>query len=160
VQHYYYFKEPRIFIDSGAMIAVYDPSDRHHKQAIDFRNQVLLPRRIRLLSSKPIFFETIENLLRKVRARRLTEQRLRLVWGDFTNRKTIELHDPTEDDVTHAWEILRKYKDQRFSLVDSIALSMIRRMQLENIFAFDKHLGNFSYIIGHSETINLNVLPY
>ncbi len=157
---FYYSREPRLFVDTGAIVALTDPSDKYHQKALQFRDQIIIERRIRLLTCQPILIETIENLLRKVRAGKVSEQRLSRVWKDFNERETMEVLDPTEVDLSLAWEILRKYKDQKYSLTDSIALAIVQRLRIENIFAFEKRLGNFSYAIGYNQAIRVTVYPY
>jgi predicted nucleic acid-binding protein len=123
----------RVFIDTGAFVAVRRPDEREHRHARDTLS-ALVHRGVRLVSTNYTFSETYTTLL--TRAGRGAA----INWGtdmragtgiDFV-RVDAELEDA-------AWEILESHEDKRWSYVDAVSFALMEREGITTAFAFDEH---------------------
>ena len=122
----------RIFVDSGAFVAIGDRNDAHHRAAIDWlrsysgrfitSSDVLDESATRLrydggLASAERFRELIEAMEQR--------QRLEIVW---TSR---ELHQ-------NAWDVLARYPDVTLSFTDALSIAIAEARGCDAMFAFDR----------------------
>jgi predicted nucleic acid-binding protein len=122
-----------IFVDSGAWIALSDTRDKYH-EAAKGQFRTLVKERINLVTTNLIIAEVYTIIRRTggydpaMRFLRSTREsvRLKVIFSDWN------LEDQAE-------EILRKYKDQDFSLVDAVSFAVMQGHEIEEAFAFDWH---------------------
>ena len=122
-----------VFVDSGAWIALSDTRDKYHVVAKgQFRT--LVEERVNLVTTNLVITEVYTIIRRTggydpaMRFLRSTRESVRL--------KVIFSDRALED---QAGEILRKYKDQDFSLVDAVSFAVMQELEIEEAFAFDRH---------------------
>ena len=123
----------RIFVDTGAWIALVDASDDLHDRAKAIYPSVLQPGN-RLVTTNLVIVESYNLIRRRVgyRAAMLflesmrTSPRLDKVYSD----QSLELA---------AEALLRRYADQEFSFVDAVSFTAMSAMDIVEVFAFDKH---------------------
>lgn len=122
-----------VFVDSGAWIALSDTRDKYHGQAVD-QFHSLLEDRSGLITTNLVLAE-VYTLIRRTGGYKPAMRFLR------STRESIHLEVIYSDrDLEDgAEEILRKYKDQDFSLVDAISFALMRERGIERAFAFDRH---------------------
>ncbi len=123
----------KVFVDSGAWIALSDARDKVHAAAKgQFR--LLVEERASLVTTNLVIAEVYSIIRRTggydpaMRFLRSTRESVRL--------KVIFPERSLED---QAGEILRKYKDQDFSLVDAVSFAVMQDLEIEEAFAFDRH---------------------
>jgi predicted nucleic acid-binding protein len=122
-----------IFIDTGAFIARYVERDQHHAEAKAFWDE-LATSGIQCLTSNLVICETLTLL-----ARRTTY--------DFAARKGLELYRSgvlrilrsNVSDEVDAVGWFHKFADQGVSFTDCSSISMMKREQIREVFAFDRH---------------------
>jgi uncharacterized protein len=122
-----------IFIDTGAFIARFVERDQYHAAAIAFWNE-LAASGLRCLTSNLVISETL-NLL----ARRTTH--------DFAARQGLELYRSNvltilrsnASDEIDALSWFHRLADQGVSFTDCSSIALMKREQIKEIFAFDRH---------------------
>lgn len=122
-----------VFVDSGSWIALADTRDKYHSKA-KTQYEILGEERANLVTTNLVNAEVYTvirrtggyapamRFLRSVRA----SPRLKVITSDR------HLEDQAE-------EILRKYKDQDFSLVDAVSFAVMQDRGIDEAFAFDQH---------------------
>jgi uncharacterized protein len=133
----------RVFIDTGAFVALRNQAEREHEVA-----RVTLKQLVRdgaqMFTSNYVFAETYTALLVRVGRNEAIE------WGKrFRAGKTVELVRVDEDVEQEAWSILESHADKEWSYVDATSFALIERERLNAAFAFDRHFAQRG----------LNVLP-
>lgn len=124
---------PVLLVDTGALLALVDPRDQHHRLAVE-RLDVVTHNGWSLVGTTLIAAEFHRLLTRRntpERARLTLEQMLRdprCAWLDVP-------HPLVESAV--AW--LRRFTDQRFTLTDAVSFEIMTREGIDTAFAFDQH---------------------
>ncbi|MBI4493881.1 MAG: PIN domain-containing protein [Chloroflexi bacterium] len=122
-----------VFVDTSAWYALADSGDTHHVQA-EQRLRRLLRERRTLLTSNHVAGETY-TLLRVRLGYRAAQEFLRRTRNSaFVQRVFVpESWEETAEDL------LVQYDDQDFSYVDATSFVAMRRLGLQDTFAFDHH---------------------
>jgi predicted nucleic acid-binding protein len=123
----------RIFIDTGAFVALRNQAEREHELARATLKQ-LIAEAAQLFTSNYVFAETYTALLVRVGRNEAIE------WGRrFRVGKTIELIRVDRQVEQEAWSILESHADKEWSYVDATSFALIERERLTAAFAFDRH---------------------
>jgi predicted nucleic acid-binding protein len=122
-----------VFVDSGAWIALSDTRDKYHAAAIE-QFRVFLEDRLGLITTNLVIAE-VYTLIRRTGGYDPAMKFLRST-RESIHLNVIYLDRSLEDG---AEEILSKYKDQDFSLVDAVSFALMRERGIERAFAFDRH---------------------
>jgi predicted nucleic acid-binding protein len=133
----------RVFIDTGAFVALRNRAEREHALARTTLKQ-LVEESAQLFTSNYVFAETYTALLVRVGRNEAIE------WGKrFRASDTIELIRADQEVEHEAWSILESHADKEWSYVDATSFALIERERLDAAFAFDRHFAQRG----------LNVLP-
>ncbi|HEY7089224.1 MAG TPA: PIN domain-containing protein [Tepidisphaeraceae bacterium] len=122
-----------IFVDAGAFIARYRPSDQHHRAAMRGWNE----RRARqdpLVTRQLVLFEA-SKLPGAMFGNRFAADRFE-EWLSSTRLQTIRTTPEVDLQAIALW---RKFADQAISGVDCVSFVLMRRLRIKRAFAFDKH---------------------
>jgi uncharacterized protein len=123
----------RVFIDTGAFVALRNRAEREHELARETLKQ-LVEKRAQLYTSNYVFAETYTALLVRLGRSEAIE------WGTrFRAGETIELVRVDEEIEQRAWSILESHTDKEWSYVDATSFALIERERLTAAFAFDRH---------------------
>jgi uncharacterized protein len=123
----------RVFVDTGAFVALRNRSEREHEAAREALSMLVAERTL-LLTSNYVFAETYTALL--VRVGR--EEAIR--WGrSFRAGEAIELARVDEPLEEQAWSILESHADKSWSYVDATSFALMERERITEAFAFDHH---------------------
>jgi predicted nucleic acid-binding protein len=123
----------RVFIDTGAFVALRNRSEREHKLARAMLKQ-LVEERALLFTSNYVFAETYTALLVRLGRGEAIQ------WGKrFRAGETIELIRVDQEVEQQAWSMLESYTDKEWSYVDATSFALIERERLTAAFAFDRH---------------------
>lgn len=118
-----------VFVDTGALYAAADTSDRHHAAAAaTFAHRAPIGD---LVTSDHVFVETW-CLMRA----RLSRPHAMRFWDSMATG-VVGLLGVTAADLARARAIARAWPDQDFSLVDCTSFAVIERNGIEEVFAFD-----------------------
>jgi predicted nucleic acid-binding protein len=123
----------RLFVDTGAWLAVIDPRDQYHAVARRFYRQAI-EERARFLTTNLVVAEAY-TLVRRRLGHRTSMRFLELIGLSHRLLKiwsTPELEESAEG-------ILREYGDQGFSYVDAVSFAAMKDTGLHTVFAFDHH---------------------
>ena len=131
-----------IFVDTGAFFAIKVMSDANHKYALDFFNFILENNAAQFVTSDYVLFETVT--LMKVR----TDNKTAIETGkNLRNNEHITVITMTENLITNAWDIFDTYSDKDFSFVDCSSFAIMKEMNIQKAFTFDRHFGQFGFRI-------------
>ena len=130
-----------IFVDSGAWFAVAVWNDPDNDAAMKW----LETNRDPLITTDYIMAETAT--LIRMRDKTARGHRLAVrVAGSLLRQQTAVLEKVTEEDLTQALSIFRKYADHSFSFVDCTSFAVMDRLGLPHAFAFDHHFDEYAGI--------------
>ncbi|MGA2454196.1 MAG: PIN domain-containing protein [Solirubrobacteraceae bacterium] len=123
----------RIFVDTGAFVALRNRSEREHDAAREALS-ALVGERTPLFTSNYVFAETYGALLIRVGREEAIE------WGRrFRAGRAIELIRVDEALEDEAWSILDSHDDKHWSYVDATSFALMQREGTAEAFAFDRH---------------------
>ncbi len=137
-----------IFIDSGAIYAIFDKRDTNHNVAsLFFESNV---NENSFIITTPILVECwflIESRLGNYYSKKFLEA---------VNSHIFNLREITYIDFVNALKIEKTYSDINFGLVDCLSFSYIERNKIRSVFTFDrKHYNIYSPV----NLKFLNILP-
>ena len=129
----------KIFVDTGAWVALYDGNDRYHKKAMRIWNQ--LKSEVPLLfTSNLVIAETI-TLLRRSSGFAHSARFGDAIFGSVLVKR---IYFP-ESLEGLAWRIFKKYHDQDFSFTDCTSFAIMSDGGIPKAFTFDHHFDVFGF---------------
>ena len=117
---------PSIAVDSGPMIAMFEPADRYHKQASEF---VLRTRKVQLVTTSVVVGE-VAAMLCDVQPNLFRF----LEWA----RITLQVDDRLKEDMSRIIEIMQKYRDLPADLADVSLIALCERREIATVASVDK----------------------
>jgi predicted nucleic acid-binding protein len=132
---------PRVFVDSGAWIALAVDADPHHARAVQAWEEL---ERVgtRLLTSVPVVMETFTFLDRNVA--RDVAQAWRHALDDVPFLKLLECR---QRDLAEAWRHFDRPDLHKLSAVDATSFVLMEREKLRRAFTFDHHFATAGFQI-------------
>jgi len=137
-----------VFVDTSAFYALADESDRNHRQA-KAAYEVLIGER--LSTSDHILVECWFLL-----GSRLGRAAAIRFW-DALRAGIVAVLDVRHDDLERAREVLVRFPDQTFSLVDATSFAVMEREEIVRAFAFDAHFRVYRF--GEGSRHRFDVVP-
>lgn len=130
-----------IFVDTGAFFALKNELDESHETAVECNKKLLINRnKIKLVTTKPIFYESLNLARMKLRLSTAIEL------GEMLyNTKFIEIFDIDSDLEKEAWDIYQKYTDKDYSFTDCTSFVFMKKYKIKKVFAFDGHFEHFGF---------------
>jgi len=128
----------KVFLDTGAFLALADEDDDYHSVAKSIHAQ-LLASHSQLLTSNFVLAETYTLIRFKVDHRAAVEFMKRF---DQTRIKVLRVTETVEHS---AKAIFAKYDDKDFSFVDCTSFALIDYHRLDQAFAFDSHFRQYRF---------------
>ena len=122
-----------VFVDTGAWLALADRRDKYHGAATAVYPQ-LLQQHPRLVTTNLVIAESYA----LIRYRLGHEPGIRFLRSLRQSQRLLHLY-PDETVELAAEQLLEKYADQDFSLVDAVSFVVMRQHELAQVFAFDHH---------------------
>ena len=116
----------KVFVDTSAWIAHFNRQDDFHQKARE-----VFKKKPDLLTSNAVFHETIAHLSVRV------SKKAAKVAGDFICSSVVELIPLSEEEEISSWQRLKKSKFS-ISFVDMTTVILMERLNLKEIFAFDR----------------------
>lgn len=127
-----------VFVDTGGWYALADADDRHHEAVREWltRNTLLL------LTTDYLFAETV-TLIRLRRGHREAVE-----FGEKLRASAMAQIVPvTAEDREAAWEIFKKFRDQKFSFTDCTSFAVMKRLGLSRVLTVDKHFRVMGFVL-------------
>ncbi|TEU12660.1 MAG: PIN domain-containing protein [Anaerolineales bacterium] len=129
-----------VFVDTSAFIALLDPRDDCHDQAM-YVEQSLSSQATRLLTTNFVLDETYTGLRGKIQHSAIL--RFRDSVRQSRRLSVIRITEAVED---QAWEIFARYHDKDFSFTDCTSFAVMRQLDITTAFAFDEHFEQFGFM--------------
>lgn len=129
-----------VFVDTGAWYAIQVPNDRWHPEAAATL-RALAASRTALVTTTAVVGETYTLLM----STRGHGPAWRFV-DALRSTALVEVSSVEPDVEARAWEILRRYEDQRFSYVDGTSFALMRSRGISRAFAFDRHFSAAGFV--------------
>jgi len=128
----------KVFLDTGAFLALADEDDDYHSVAKSLHAQ-LLGTRARLLTSNFVLAETYTLIRFKVSHNAAVEFMKQF---DQTGIKVLRVSEAIEHT---AKSVFTRYADKEFSFVDCTSFALIDHHRLDQAFAFDGHFRQYRF---------------
>lgn len=121
----------RVFVDTSALIALFDKRDHNHTQAKAVLEKIKADRK-RMLITDYIFDECITTLLSAV------GHQAAVMVGEFIlSSKIVEITWLDESVKLKAWAFFKQHSDKRFSFTDCISFILMKQLRVNKYFSFD-----------------------
>lgn len=138
----------RVFVDTSAFYALADESDRNHHQAKDVYESLI---NVNLVTTDYVLLECwflIGSHLGREKAIRF--------W-DGLSSGIVDMVIVDAQDLNQAREIIDRFPDQDFSLVDAASFAAMEREGIESVFTFDSHFRVYRF--GQGKRQYFEVIP-
>jgi uncharacterized protein len=127
----------RIFVDTGAFIAMTDKDDANHNKAALFY-KTMKEKGVRFATSNFVVCETMNYLRAKV------SHNIAVVFRDnLTKSGFFEIITVTSFVEDTAFGIFRQYADKGFSFTDCMSFALMKSQKIKKSFAFDRHFDQY-----------------
>ena len=126
-----------IFVDTSAIIALLNRNDSFHDQA----EKIILKlekERVSLVITNYIRLETHALLLYRAGS---------IIALKFLEDKSWYVEWVSEQDEHEALEVIKKYNDKSFSLTDAVSFVIMKRLNINGAFTFDRHFQQYGWSI-------------
>ena len=132
--------QERIFIDTGAWVALADEDDAHHKNAISIFPS-LLNTSEKLITSNLVIAESYILILKCLGH----DAAISFLEKLNTSPRIIRTYS-TADLEREAEKILKKYADQDFSYTDAVSFAIMKRHNITKTFSYDRHFQTMGFL--------------
>lgn len=124
----------RALVDTGALLAVANPRDQHHDEAVAIGRRFLATGG-RWVGTTLVLAELHGHLLHR-RGPEVAREHLERLMADPAH-EWLDTSTELIGEAVERW--MRRFRDQRFSLADAVSFEVMRRLDLTTAFAFDHH---------------------
>jgi uncharacterized protein len=127
----------RIFVDTGAWLAVNDRDDRWHSAAIRFLTEIT--------GTAVLFYTTdyiIDETVTLIRFR-VSHRRAAAFLDSLPLNRNLVCAAVTGSLLGKAEHIFRKYGDKKWSFTDCVSFAFMDEMQLKDVFGFDSNFRQY-----------------
>lgn len=128
-----------LFVDTSAWVAVVDRRDQYHAPAASFYRTAIKEYQ-QLITTNLIAAETYILLRLDCGVDVALEW-----WEKITSSLKVRLVYADADITREAVELLRKFRDQTFSLTDAVSFAVMKQAGLKVAFAFDEHFSTAGF---------------
>ena len=130
----------KLFVDTGAFIALTDADDENHRTAAAFYRDAK-EKGMRFVTTNFVVCDTMNYLRAKI-----SYHIAALFWESLKKSSLIEIVTVTPPIEEAAFAIFKRYADKDFSFTDSTSFSVMKSLKLKSAFAFDRHFEQFEGI--------------
>jgi predicted nucleic acid-binding protein len=129
----------RVFVDTSAFIALLDPRDDCHAQAVHIEKS-LASQAAHLVTTNFVLDETYTGLRGKIQHSAILRFR-----NSVRQSRQLNVMRITETLEDQAWEIFARYHDKDFSFTDCTSFAVMQQLGITTAFAFDEHFEQFGF---------------
>lgn len=116
----------KVFIDSGPLIALFDTSDKYHKEAVEFIRTNSYP----LITTIASITETLHLLD--------FNRNAQIDFLEWVNRGAVEIHSIVNEDFKRLKELTSKYRDLPMDFADSCLVLSAEKLSINTIATIDR----------------------
>ena len=131
----------KIFVDTGAWLALSDKQDQFHGRALEVRARIE-KEKIELITSDFIFDESLTFIRYRV-----SHDAAVLFGSSLFHSSIVTMVSVDRDLLLQAFALFRKYQDQDFSLTDCTSFVLMKRLKLTTCFTFDSHFSQMGFTL-------------
>jgi predicted nucleic acid-binding protein len=131
-----------VLVDSSALFALADQSDRHHQDAAAVFEH-LSDTAAALFTTNFILAETHALILS--RSRRI-DRAAEFVVSIYTSEQITRIR-VEDDDERRALEIITRYQDKAFSFTDATSFAVMERLGIQHAFTFDADFQQYGWVV-------------
>ena len=130
----------RVFVDTSALVALFDKKDSNHLQAKAVLGKIKTDR-TRMLITDYIFDECITTVLSAV------GHRAAVAVGEFIlSSKIVEIAWLDESVKFKAWDFFKRHSDKLFSFTDCTSFVVMKELRVGKYFSFDNHFKQAGFV--------------
>ena len=133
----------KLFIDTGAWVALNNKKDKHHKDAVK-ANKDFLDGGYFYVTNDYVLDETYTLLRLDVGHKRAVEFGCEI--KELQKNKKIYVFHVNQVALDKAWEIFEKYSDKDFSFTDCTSFAVMEMLKINKAFSFDRHFEQYGFI--------------
>jgi uncharacterized protein len=122
-----------IFIDAGPLLARHHHHDQKHHEALQAWAAVEKSQAICVTSN--LVLSEMFTLMGRRMGYKFAADRARAIYFS----KKITIFRPSQEEETHAIDLMEKFADQQIGFVDCVSFIMMRRRKIQTAFSFDRH---------------------
>jgi predicted nucleic acid-binding protein len=131
-----------IFLDTGALMALFNDRDRNHEAAVLFKNG--LGSSAKYVMTNYILDELYTLGLKNIGHRATVAMKREIV--AVMDQKIIALIWVTPEIADHAWSVFEKYNvDKSWSFTDCVSYSVMKQIGINEAFTFDHHFSQMGF---------------
>ncbi len=116
----------KVLIDSGPLIALFDSSDRYHKETVEFVKNNKYP----LITTIASITETLHLLD--------FNRNAQIDFLEWVNRGAVEIHNIENVDFKRLKELTEKYRDLPMDFADSCLVLLAEKTNINTIATIDR----------------------
>ena len=116
-----------ILVDTGPLVALFDPADADHRRCVDTLRTIEQP----IATTVPVLTEAFHLL----RPASLGAHRL----ADFIAGEGLRVLFLDEEGLTRAFALMAQYADAPMDLADASLVTMAERLNLSTVFTIDRN---------------------
>jgi len=124
-----------VFVDTSAIAALLNKGDQNHQHARDILGQLQENQTV-LIITNYVRAETHALLLHRAGI---------VIASKFLSSKSFYLEWVGREDEKKAIEIIKRYRDKKFSLTDAVSFVIMERMDLKTAFTYDRHFAQYGW---------------
>lgn len=133
----------KLFIDTGAWVALNNKKDKHHKDSVK-ANKDFLDGGYFYVTNDYVLDEAYTLLRLDVGHKRAVEFGYEI--KDLQKNKKIYVFHVNQVVLDKAWEIFEKYSDKDFSFTDCTSFAVMEMLKINEAFSFDRHFEQYGFI--------------
>ena len=122
----------KVFVDTSGWVALFVSNDRDHKRAAAIFEE-LKQSKVSIYTSDYVIDETITTILTRGNHKQSV-----FAGKALLTSKIIKIVHVSPDYFQSAWELYQKYKDKQFSFTDVTSFSIMKDINIDRAFAFDR----------------------
>lgn len=124
----------KVFIDTSAFIALFEPKDQYHGEAL-VKQRIIQQEKLLIFTSNIVLYETLTWIAIKLGADQATQ------FGEGILRQSPLLYVfylARVDELT-SLKILQKYQNLPLSFADASTIHLMHQYKIDKVFTFDEH---------------------
>lgn len=129
-----------IYMDTGALIAFFNPRDKNHEKAVKFF-ELMASEGAKFLIGRPVLMEFLNGTSKRASKKVAIELKKRI-----TSSRFVVVENETEEDWENAWETFERFGDiNGMDLVDCLSFSIMERLGIKRAFTFDNDFEAYGF---------------